>query len=393
MNLIFNAEALRPPITGVGNYSFYLLEQYLKKDCFDEIECFTGTHWQSGREQLVSTSALKAHGGSNRYSAWAKLAGDLRLAVGHIPGTKALYDTIMDSRFERHANAVPHAVYHETNYIFKPYAGPSVTTVHDLSHIRYPDCHSPNIIDWLGNNLAATLERADRIITVSNIIREELLEHYRLSEDKVVTIYEGVDDRYRPRSGHDLKSVLGPLGLREKQYVLLTATLEPRKGINVLLDAWSLLPLSLRQAFPLVITGSTGWKNSGLVERIEAFIEEGTVRHLGYVQADLLPYLFSGASVFSYPSVYEGFGLPVLDAMRSGVPVICRAGTSMAEFAEGACVLCNTGEAEELALQLQRLLESPEERAAWAGRGRAQSEKFSWQRCADETLAVYRAIT
>ena len=393
MNLIFNAEALRPPITGVGNYSFYLLEQYLKRNCFDKIECFTGTHWQSGRQQLGATTALKARGGHDSHSAWEKLAGEIRLAVGHIPGTKALYDSIMDRRFEGYANAVPDAIYHETNYILKPYAGPSVTTVHDLSHIRYPDCHSPNVIDWLGNNLAATLDRADRIITVSNIIREELLEHYRVSEDKVVTIYEGVDDRYKPRSGHDVESALTPLGLKEKQYVLLTATLEPRKGIDVLLDAWSLVPLNLRQAFPLVITGSSGWRNSGLVNRIEAFIKEGTVHHLGYVQADLLPYLFSGASVFSYPSVYEGFGLPVLDAMSSGVPVICRAGTSMAEFAEGACVLCDTGDAEELAFHLERLLESPEERAGWAARGREQAGKFSWTRCADETLAIYRTIT
>lgn len=335
---------------------------------------------------------MKARGGHSSHSAWEKLVGDIRLAVGHIPGTKALYDSIMDRRFERHANAVPNAIYHETNYILKPYAGPSVTTVHDLSHIRYPDCHSPNVIDWLGNNLAATLDQADRIITVSNIIREELLENYCVKEEKVVTIYEGVDDAYKPRSGHDLERVLTPLGLKEKQYVLLTATLEPRKGIDVLLDAWSLLPSSLRKAFPLVITGSAGWRNSALVDRIEAFIEEGTVHHLGYVQADLLPYLFSGASVFSYPSVYEGFGLPVLDAMRSGVPVVCRAGTSMAEFAEGACVLCDTGESEELASHLQRLLESQEERAVWAEQGRAQAEKFSWKRCADETLAVYRAI-
>ncbi|MDC0361466.1 glycosyltransferase family 4 protein [Halioglobus sp.] len=393
MNLILNAEALRPPITGVGNYSFYLLEQYLKRDYFDEIECFTGTHWQSGQEQLGATTALKSRGAQDDYRAWEKLASDIRMAIGHIPGTKALYDSIMDRRFERYANAVPDAVYHETNYILKPYAGPCVTTVHDLSHIRYPDCHPPNVIDWLGSNLAATLDRADCIITVSNIIREELLEHYRLSEDKVVTIYEGVDERYKIRSGHELQSALAPLGLEEKQYVLLTATLEPRKGIDVLLDAWSLLPLSLRQTFPLVITGSSGWRNSGLVDRIEAFIEEGTVHHLGYVQADLLPYLFSGASVFSYPSVYEGFGLPVLDAMRSGVPVICRAGTSMAEFAEGACVLCDTGEAEELASYLKQLLENPEERAVWAERGCTQAKNFSWKRCADETLAVYRAIT
>ena len=154
-----------------------------------------------------------------------------------------------------------------------------------------------------------------------------------------------------------------------------------------------MLPLPLRKAYPLVLTGSAGWRNSVLVDRIEAFIEEGTVLHLGYVTADTLPILYSGAAVFSYPSVYEGFGLPVLDAMRSGVPVICRSGTSMAEFSQGACLLCDTGEAEELASKLEVLLESAEERDIWSQKGLQQASRFSWERCAAETSEIYELIS
>ena len=121
-------------------------------------------------------------------------------------------------------------------------------------------------------------------------------------------------------------------------------------------------------------------------------MQEGSVRHLGYVPYATLPILYSGAAVFSYPSVYEGFGLPVLDAMSSGVPVICRAGTSMAEFSRGACVLCETGEAGELAEKLTVLLQDPEARAAWGKRGLDRAGDFSWSRCARETAAVYRRV-
>jgi alpha-1,3-rhamnosyl/mannosyltransferase len=298
----------------------------------------------------------------------------------------------MDRRFERTANTLVGAVYHETNYILKPYAGPCVTTVHDLSHIRFPQYHHAHVIEWLERGLPATLDRADCIITVSDVIRDELLHYYDVSAEKVHTVYEGVECQYQPRSEQQTASVLSHYGLKHKQYVLLVATLEPRKGIDVLLDAWAQLPLAMRQAFPLVLTGSSGWRNQAIVTQMERFIAEGTVLHLGYVPDSALPILFAGAAVFTYPSVYEGFGLPVLDAMSSGVPVICRAGTSMAEFAQGTCLLCDTGAAEELAIRLQSLLEDPTLREAWAQKGLDRARDFSWQRCAAETAALYRLV-
>jgi alpha-1,3-rhamnosyl/mannosyltransferase len=160
----------------------------------------------------------------------------------------------------------------------------------------------------------------------------------------------------------------------------------------VLLDAWSLIPESLRQQYPLILAGSSGWRNEALVERIARLSAQGTVRHLGYVNADILPALFAGAAVFTYPSVYEGFGLPVLDAMSSGVPVICRADTSMAEFSQGACLVCDTGEPQELAHKLQSLLESQALRESWARKGVQQAANFSWERCAKETAEIYQQL-
>ena len=386
MNLIFNAEALRPPLTGVGNYSFHLLEELITQSLVDDVHSFTGTDWQSGDEQLSATRGLMAATDGPSVPAGA---GRLRELIGRVPGVKATYDYLLSRRFEQYANTVANAVYHETNYILKPFKGPSITTVHDLSHLRFPEFHADNVVRWLEASMETSLARADRVITVSNVVRDELLEHYDLPPERVSVIYEGVEAGYRPRDPDETASVLSSYELAHGGYVLLVATLEPRKGIDVLLEAWAQLPEETRREFPLVLTGSKGWRNEAIRERMETFIAEGSVKYLGYVPADHLPSLYSGAAVFAYPSVYEGFGLPVLDAMSSGVPVICRAGTSMAEFSAGACLLCETGDAEELAGKISFLLASDSQRAEWGERGRARAADFSWSRCARETAAVY----
>jgi glycosyltransferase involved in cell wall biosynthesis len=392
VKLILNAKALRPPITGVGNYTYHLLEQYLQGRDIDEVHCFSGSHWLTGQDQCALTAGIRARREKDARSRMDGAFSLLRDTVSKIPGTQALFTSVMDKRFERSANRIPDAVYHETNYVLRPYAGPCVTTVHDLSHVRFPHYHADHLIEWLDTNLRQSLDRADCVITVSDIVRAELIEHFNLPEEKVCTIYEGVESCYRPRSEEQTAAVLSRLGLGHKQYVLLSATLEPRKGIDVLLDAWSLLPEALRRAYPLVLTGSSGWRNEALIKKVAGLAAQGTVRHLGYVPVEELAVLFSGAAVFCYPSVYEGFGLPVLDAMSSGTPVICRAGTSMAEFSQGACVLCETGEPEELATKLDTLLHSSSMRDEWAGKGLKQAARFSWERCASETAQVYRSI-
>ena len=392
MKLILNSKALHPPLTGVGNYTYHLLDQYLRGDDIEEVQCFNGNEWLTGAEQQAICAERKIRREPHARSRLSDAVTRLRGAISKIPAAKSLYSSVMNRRFERTANAIRGAVYHETNYILNPYKGPCVTTVHDLSYIRYPHCHPDHLVEWLTANLPKSLDRADRVLTVSNVVREELIGHFNIPEEKVLTVYEGVAAGYKPRTAEQTADVLSSLGLHHKQYVLLSATLEPRKGIDVLLDAWGLLPLQQRRECPLILTGSSGWRNEALLAKLAAHVREGTVRHLGYVPSDVLSVLFSGASVFCYPSFYEGFGLPVLDAMSSGVPVICRAGTSMAEFAQGACLLCDTGEPAELAVNLESLLNSQSMQSSWAEKGLCQAAQFSWERCAHETASVYREI-
>ncbi|WP_223295027.1 glycosyltransferase [Marinomonas mediterranea] len=137
----------------------------------------------------------------------------------------------------------------------------------------------------------------------------------------------------------------------------------------------------------------TCWGNSEMLQRIKSLEAQGIIRDLHYVSADALLLLYSGASLFAYPSVYEGFGLPVLEAMSSGVPVICRAGTSMAEFAKGVCLLCETDETEELNVKISEILGSPLKQKEYSQKGLIQAMCYSWARCAQETARVYRSIS
>ncbi|MFB8831482.1 glycosyltransferase family 4 protein [Azotobacter sp. CWF10] len=182
-------------------------------------------------------------------------------------------------------------------------------------------------------------------------------------------------------------------GLRHGRYVAFVGTIEPRKGVDWLLAAWMQLPVSLRRSCPLVIAGASGWRNDALMKQIQTLQASGEMRYLHFVSAVDLPFLYAGAAAFVYPSLYEGFGLPVLEAMASGTPTICTAGTSMAEFAGEAVMLCEANDVAGLAATLHELLEHGQLGHRLSLQGLERARLFSWSRCARETLEVYSRVT
>ena len=392
MKLLLSTESLRPRLTGIGSYTLNLLREFTKTPAFEQIGCFNGSTLLGTDEQLqlVVSSGDEPPEALARHSPFT---GRLRKTVRGIPGAYKLRAALLDRRFEKIAQTIPGAVYHEPNFILKDYDGPAVTTVHDLSFIHYPQYHPKERVDWLTEQLPKTLERADAIITDSDVVRRQLIESLAVPEERIRTVYLGADEQFQPRSQELIGEFLTQFGLAYQSYVLFVGTLEPRKGVEVLLDAWCALPDSVQRSYPLVLAGTSGWGNSKLLQRIKALVAQGRIHYLHYVPAEAFPLLYSGASLFVYPSVYEGFGLPVLEAMSSGVPVICRAGTSMAEFAQGACLLCETGEAEELTGKISAVLESPLKQKEYAQKGQLQAMHYSWARCAQETVSVYRSIS
>lgn len=380
-------ESLRPPLTGIGNYTLNLLREFQAMPAIDAVDCFDGDRFSPASEILKGhdrpsqpVSAVGAGGG------WkSKLRGSLR----SLPLTYRLKAAWSESRFKQGDSKRQDFVYHEPNFILKPHDGPSVTTVHDLSFVSHPEFHPAERVAWLNRQLPCTLDRADFVITDSEIVRAQLIEQFSVAPDRVTAIYLGADSRFIQRNEEATISVLAKYDLVHGRYLAFVGTIEPRKGLSVLLDAWDRQPAVLRRHWPLVIAGAPGWRNADLISRILAMQAKGEVRFLQYVSSDDLPFIYAGAATFIYPSIYEGFGLPVLEAMSSGVPVICGAGTSMAEFSNGACRLFDVEDAAVLATAISELIEDPALRNRMAYDGKIRASQLSWSRCAQDTVKAY----
>jgi glycosyltransferase involved in cell wall biosynthesis len=285
------------------------------------------------------------------------------------------------------------AIFHGPRFYLPRFNGSSVATFHDLSIFTHTQYHPPERVRYMQRALNLTLQRASMLITDSEYTRQELASYFGYPLDKIRTISLACSEDFHPREAADCVSVLARLGLVHGGYTLYAGTIEPRKNIEALLDAYSILPDAIRQRWPLVLAGYHGWQSEQLHERINAAENAGWARYLGYVADEDLPHLFAGAHLFFFPSHYEGFGLPVLEAMASGVPVVCSNASSLPEVAGDAALMFEPTDVDTLRQLIMIGLEDEDWRETAKQKGLAQASTFSWQRCAKETVAVYRELS
>lgn len=392
MKLLIGTESLIPPITGIGNYTLNLLQQFSLSEDISHIECFSGNSFFSAEEALARVHAQSEKDTDQKRLPVAARKGDLRSLIRRLPFAYRVRAAIQNIQLNARRRRQQSYIYHEPNFILKAHDGPCVATIHDLSFMHYPQFHPAERVSWMTSQLPKTLKRADFLITPSELVRQELMGEMGVPAHKVRRIYLGAASDYRPRTADETEALMSSLRLKHGKYVLFVASLEPRKGINHLLDAWTSLPKDLREEYPLVLAGAPGWKNETLQDRIGNLKASHGLRHLNYVSQCDLPKLYAGAAVFVYPSIYEGFGLPVLEAMQCGVAVVCTKGTTMDEFSAGAPLLCNPNEAEHLREQLKVLLEDNDLRRSVVNACIKRANDFSWRRCADETIEVYHSL-
>lgn len=263
---------------------------------------------------------------------------------------------------------------------------PTVVTVYDLSFIRRPENFRAGNRLYLRALTGLSCRRAKQVIAISHSTKNDLVAYYGLPADRVSIVYPGCEPQYRPLPRPAVEAFRAAKGLPEK-FVLYLGTLEPRKNVDTLVRAFA-------EARPpgatLVLAGAPGWR----VEEISRAIEDaGLSREVilpGYVPADEKPLWYNAAEVFVYPSEYEGFGLPVLEALACGRPVITTNASSLPEVAGEAACLVPPRDTQALAEALSALLADPARRADLAARAPAQAARFSWPGAAERTVAVYR---
>ncbi len=267
---------------------------------------------------------------------------------------------------------------------------PTVVTVHDLSFVRYPEAFRPLNRLYLRVMTRRSVFRARRIITDSRSTQNDLVTLWGVSADRISVVPIGVEGDYRPAPAAEVEAFRRHRGLPDR-FVLYLGTLEPRKNVTAAIAAFArwVQATGDRKTW-LVVAGAKGWYYQTVFARVQALGLADRVLFPGYVPAAELPAWYRAAEVFVYPSLYEGFGLPPLEAMACGTPVITSNTSSLPEVVGDAALLVDPYDVEAIAEALARLLEDEELRQRLREAGLARARQFSWERTARETLAAYR---
>jgi len=285
----------------------------------------------------------------------------------------------------------PHAdVFHASQQLHNPPRRARLTaTVHDLTCWLMPEVHRQSNVEAAKRFAARVVRRADALIAVSESTRRDAVRILGLPPERIEVIYPGVANSFFGITPEAVRRAAARWSL-PGPYVLFVGTVEPRKNVDTLLDAWSGVARELRAQYDLVVAGPAGWADARTHVRLRG--GEAGVRYLGYVDEADLPGLTGGAAAFVYPSLYEGFGLPVAQAMAAGVPVITSNVSSMPEVAGGAALLVDPHSASELTAAIGRLLGDAQLRAELASRGLDRSRRFRWEESARQSLNFFRKV-
>lgn len=380
MRLAFNATALLSPLTGIGQYGFHLAGELLKMPELD-IDFFYGTTWDKRRLTSIPSGVGQV------MMPWMKPW--IKQRIPFYPQIGRLY---RQHQFTKQVKAAKFDVHHEPNYLPLRMDVPTVITAHDLSWIRYPEMHPAQRVAVMNRYFEKALYQASAVITDAEFVKQEIVDVFGIALEKITAIPLGVESMFRPLSSNETRAVLSSHGLEHGRYFLTVGTLEPRKNLSLAIRAYSALPESIRKRYPLVVIGMKGWHSAEIERSISPLAQAGYLRQLGYVPREDLATLMAGATTLIYPSIYEGFGLPPLEAMACGTPVICSNVSTLPEVVGDAGILIDPSDETGLLEHLLAMCEDKKLRVDLSTRARKRSLSFTWKKCAQQTVDVYKSL-
>ncbi|MCP3177589.1 glycosyltransferase family 4 protein [Desulfuromonas sp. KJ2020] len=372
MRVVINTIPLLSPLTGIGKYTWQISRALAAVAPEHAYSYYYGYY---SRKLFCANQADESKGVNRLKDALKNIPGFGR-SLRRLKGAAAV---LSPQRFE---------LYFEPNYIpIGIRARKTVVTVPDFSPFLHPQWHRRELVEYFQRHFARRIAQAETIITISDFIRQQAIDEFGFEAARVKTVHLGYDrEVFYPTNVDDL------LGLRERlhlpsRFVLFVGSIEPRKNLLRLLQAYQLLSDRLRREVKLVLAGFRGWENREVMAILKKL--EGDVHYLGYVTEQDLAALYNLADLFVYPSLYEGFGLPPLEAMACGCPVLVSRIASLPEVCGEAAAYLDPENVEEMTAELTRLLEDGTARGQLATKGLERAQLFSWERSAREHLAVF----
>jgi len=372
--------AARAHHSGVGVYTAYLVDR-LAKNNPDKLE-IVGHYYNFLGRQYISPLPQ---------------AGNIRYKVSRLfpeKGMNLIHRFKLNIPFEFLAKSRGD-LYLFPNFVAPPsiLRTPAVNVIHDLSFVHYGQFTQHRNLPYMLRYVPKSIKRAKHVIAVSESTKRQIVDHYKTNPDKISVVSPAIDHRlFYPRSDNKVAQVRRKYKLPPK-YILYTGTLEPRKNVEGILRSYAALDTDLKKKYGLVLAGGKGWNDQTILEIISQLRKAGeNIVTTGYVPDENLPAIYSGADLFVYPSLYEGFGIPLLEAMACGVPVISADNTSLPEVVGNAGLYVKAEDANGLTVLMKRVLTNSKLADELRRKGLAQAKKFSWEKSAEELKAVLEKL-
>lgn len=368
MKVLYDAAPLLMRSAGVKNYHYAVLQQLLATIPADQLKIYP---YLNGIGKN-----LNERSNYGRWHTLARLVG-LVLSNGyHVPLSRPQASKV--------------DLFHITPHVYHPPNGPVLTSmIHDVTPLTHPECHQASTIHLFNQFVKQTIPKLAAVIVPSHAVKQDLVSQVGMHATTIEVIHHGVDQDFFDSSPEQQATARRAYDLPD-EFVLFVGSMEPRKNLVRLAEAHGQLPESLQASFPLVVVGSPGWHNDEIREVLR---RSRHVRLVGYVSRTLLPSVYACATLFAFPTLYEGFGMPLLEAMAAATPVITSNVSAMPEVVGDCGVTVDPYDVQSLRDGMRQLLEDPNAAALTAARARVRARGFTWERTAAQTWAFFQKST
>ena len=389
LSIAVEAKALATLRTGVGQYVYQLYRAM--ENLADKADIYY--HINSQFVKALPNERIISTGHNSPLTHKEKLSKSIdNLGTGFALAKKKLALYLYRKAFKQHLQDIKPDIIHCTDFfsINNKQGIPEIITVYDLSCFKHPETHPVARVRLFNEYLPQSLEKAQHILTISEFSKREIIDYFAIKAEKITVAYCGLPAGFQVYSEQQTQAILKQLGLQYKKYFLYVGTIEPRKNLKILLDAYQQLPKDIQADYKLVIIGACGWKFESFLQQARGLLERQQLIMPGYVADSDLQYLMASAHCFLYPSLYEGFGIPPLEAMASGIPVITSDCTSLPEVVGDAGILLAADDTQQWTQAIINLIEDPERYQHYVESGLHRATLFNWTTTAEKTLDCFQ---